>query len=443
MRTYCTSLWVLQDWSVLQGIARLCVLSCAWLAVSTTFADEDLELQVAELIEELDAAQQRARQSAEDQLIEIGIELLEHLPDIDDRMPRETRTRLKRVRTRLEKLAASEASKASLVTLEGKFKLSEAIQQIQEQTGNRIVDFRERFGQPVDELEVHLALKKAPFWQAIQQLIEQANLSIYPYSGESMTLALVADDPNATSLPVYWSTDKAFRFAAVSAVARRDLREFNETSLRLGIEVMWEPRLMPIVIRLPLDKLEAVGDNGEQIKVAASGETLESPVQPSVAAVELSIHLGLPTREVQLIKQFSAELSAVVPGRATTFEFADLAKARNVSKTQGGVTVTLVDTRENGAVKEVRVAIRYDQAFDALDSHRSWIFENELYLLGKEGEKTDHAGYELFRQKANEVGLSYKFTDLEDLADQKLVYITPATLSVQPLKIELENLPLP
>lgn len=423
--------------------ARVFLCGCALIGVAHTFAEEGFEPEVVKLIGELDADRQQARQFAEDQLIELGIIVLDYLPAADAKMSREMRERLQRVRSALEKLAANQVINASLVTLEGKFLLSDAIQQIQEQTGNRVVDFRERFEQPANDLEVSLSLNESPFWDAIQHLVEQADLGLYPHSGEVKTLALVAMDPDSHGGITLWSTDKAFRFTAINAVARRDLRDFDATSLRLGVEVMWEPRLVPIVIRLPLEKIVAVADNGEQIKVLAGGETLEYPLQSAAAAVELSIPLNLPTREVRRIKQFTAELSAVVPGQKTAFEFSDLDEVKNLRQTRGEVTVTLVDSRQKGSVREVRIAVQYDQAFDALDSHRSWIFENESYLLGGTSERRDHGGYELFCQKANEVGLSYKFTELEGLTDYKFVYVAPTTLSVQHLKIELENLPLP
>ena len=419
-------------------VASACI---AW--VCNALAADDIGKQVAELVEQLDAGRNQARQSAEDQLIALGIEAIDHLPAMDGNTPREVRMRLTRIRKLLETQAAAEASQSSLVTLDGSYELAEALEAIHAQTGNRIVDYRQRFGQPADKIEVHLSLDNSPFWVAIQQLMERADLSIYPYSGEPRAISLISSDPSAIRATAYWSSDQAFRFAAVRAVAQRDFRDVRQTSLRLAVEVMWEPRLTPIVLRVPLGRIQATDDQGRPILVTAESEVLETPVQSTVPTVVLNIPVELPRRDVHMIRQLQGEISAIVPGRHTTFEFGELDKSHDMSKTQGAVTVTVVATGANGPVLEVRILVEYDRAFDALDSHRAWIYENEVFLRSEEKERTEHSGYEVYQRGENQVGLSYKFVALEDLEGQTLVYRTPATLSVQRLRFDLKDIPLP
>ena len=76
---------------------------------------------------------------------------------------------------------------------------------------------------------------------------------------------------------------------------------------------------------------------------------------------------------------------AMIPGRIETFRFTKLAGAKDVQQRIAGVTVTLEEVRKNNEAWEVRMLVRFDDAGDALASHRTWIFSNEAYLEGPDG----------------------------------------------------------
>jgi hypothetical protein len=109
----------------------------------------------------------------------------------------------------------------------------------------------------------------------------------------------------------------------------------------------------------------------------------------------------------------------------------------------GGVQVTVDDVRKNGAIWEVHMRFALDESNGALQSHRDWVFQNLSYLLGKDGEPIENAGFETTRQTPNEVGVAYLFDVPEGLHGLTWVYETPAAIVNLPVKYELKDIDLP
>src|SRR6185436_8034390 len=114
--------------------------------------------------------------------------------------------------------------------------------------------------------------------------------------------------------------------------------------------------------------------------------------ETGMSAVELGIPLDLPARGVNKISSLKGTLTALVPGRLESFEFTDLEMARDAEQTRAGVAVILERVRKNGDLYEVRVRVRYEEASNALESHRGWVYANPAYVLNKKGERLESLG---------------------------------------------------
>lgn len=89
------------------------------------------------------------------------------------------------------------------------------------------------------------------------------------------------------------------------------------------------------------------------------------------------------------------------------------------------------------------MALRFDDAANALESHRGWVYQNEAYLTDKDGKKLENVGFQATRQETNEVGVAYLF-DLPDGPEGcKFVYKTPALVLQLPVEYELKDIELP
>lgn len=403
----------------------------------------DVAAQVRRLVLQLDDDSSAKRQAAEEELLKLGPRVLDVLPPVRTNTSAEVKVRLQRIRTALEKASAEAASLPSLVTLEGTMPLTAALAAIEKQTGNKFADFRPRFNQQKTDPMVTVAWSKVTFWQALDDLLDQAELTVYNFGGEPGTLALIARDAAERKRSGRATYSGLFRFEGVRIQSMRDLRTPENDSLRYTLEVAWEPRLAPIVLQLSLAEIKAADGDGNPLTVADRRSQLEIPVESSIPATELIVPLELPRRTVQEIATLNGQIAALLPGRVESFEFSGLEAAKTAEQQKAGAIVTLEPIRKNGEVYEVRVRLKFDKAANALESHRGWVLNNVAYMLDAKGQRLDHLGLEQTRQDVNEVGVAYLFDCEDGLKGCKFVYKTPSMIIRLPVSYELKKIELP
>ncbi len=425
-------------WSLLLSLALL-----GQNAPATTAPDE-LAGKVQKLVKQLDDEELARREAAEKALVELGVPALELLPVNSPRTSAETKERLGRVRRQLEIALAETAAKPTLVTLSGEMKLSAALAAITKQTGNQLFDYRSEFNQQQTDPTVKVDFKETPFWEALDKVFDEANMTLYNYSGRENTLAMISRAAES-ELPRTGRAAYAgrFRFDGLSMIASRDLRNPANHSLRLTVEAAWEPTLRPIVLVQPLDQLVALGEDGKPLVIDGTDGAIEIGVEGTATAVEFDINLQLPPRDIQKIASLQGKMTAIVPGRVETFEFTDVTKAKNVVQRRAGVAVVLEEVRKNEDVYEVRMRVEFDKAANALESHRSWVFENSASLFTPDGTEISSEGLEETRRETNVAGTSFKFVLEEEPVGYKFVYKTPAAIMKLPVEFELKDIELP
>ncbi|MBB77195.1 MAG: hypothetical protein CMJ75_22035 [Planctomycetaceae bacterium] len=394
--------------------------------------------RVRELVRQLNATQRAQRQNAERTLVKLGPEILRHLPEADRRLPAETQVRLKRIVKELERLLTVRSSAASLVTLQGRMPLTEAWASLEKQTGNRMVD---SLGQ---DIEIDVDYQRLPFWQVLDRMLDEAGLGVDPYAGNRRALTTqrrAADGPRRFGMAAYAGL---FRLEATRLQSVRELRNPGSNHLQVVLEVAWEPRLTPLSLSLPLTEVEARFESGERSNLPLKGVRFARPI-PDMSSVELDLPMPLPSRAEKKIASLTGEIVALVPGRFTTFEFADLRASRGKSQTRAGIRVTyddLLKSNDSGVV-EVRIHLRLEQPNQALESHRGWVHRNEIALLDAQGNKAEFVSSEEYLQGRSEAGIGYFFVVKGDVSSYQLIYRAPALMIPVRLPFELKNLPLP
>ncbi len=417
------------------------------IALTTTIVAwaDDLKPQVAGLVRQLGSSELRQRTEAEDKLIALGPQILDLLPAADaSATGAQKQETLARIRQRLERQQAEQAAQGATITLHVKDKpFSEVLTELTRQSGNKFKDMRQRMGQEVTDPKIGVDVDKAPFWEALDKTLDAASLSVYNFtSGDE--LGIVAPAENRAPRFGRASYAGPLRLEATQLAAERDLRNAgNAGSLRMTLEVAWEPRLRPILLKQPLDQLKAADDAGHSLVVAGGQGELERPVDVAGTATEFLIPLVNPPRTAKTIASFKGKLQALLPGKIEAFEFSGLKDAKKVEQQKASATVTLDESRQNDAAWEVRMRVRFDKAANALDTFRGWAFNNEAYLVGADGKPIKPSGFETTRQTEDEIGVAYEF-DLPDGPDGlKFIYKTATTLNSLPLDYEFKNLPLP
>jgi hypothetical protein len=322
---------------------------------------------------------------------------------------------------------------------------SAAIAEITRQTGNKLVDYRERFNQEVADPKVKVELDKVSFWQALDTVLDSANLTIYNYDEEKGALAFTSRGDGMPPRVGRGSYSGLFRLEPTRIEATRDLKGSGMHALKLTVDGVWEPRIRPIVLEVPLAEVTAKDEKGNDISIDETQGTLEVPIEATNAAVELELPLEAPSRNINTLASIKGKITAVVLGKVESFEFADIDKAKSAELERGGVTVTVESCRKNGDIYDINMRVRFDRAANALESHRGWIYENECYLMDQKGSRTENAGLEATLLSVNEVGLAYKFDLGENAtpAGYTFVYRTPAAIIKIPVEFELKNIELP
>ncbi len=424
----------------------LVVICCCFFASQLAFSQEETsakpdEAKVRTLIRQLDDRDSSKRDAAETALRELGPVVLDYLPTVNDRTGGELKGRLLRIRDHLEKLRVARTTTATRLTLKGKMKLSEALKAIEEQTSNVVLDSRR---EQVDT-ELEIDVEDEPFWIAFDKLCDAADITVSPYVGESRKLAIVEAGEGAVSRVGRAAYEGLFRINPTSISCERNLSNDNGNIARLRLELLWEPRVVPILIRQDLQNVTVVTDSQETLGLLQSG-TIQIPVQPTVASLDLRLPIELPSRDATTIESLKGELVAMVPGGDVTFEFKDLVDLTDAEQSRGGLTVTVANVRRNGDLQfpQIAVRIRFDQAGELMQSHLDWVENNVISLLDPKGNPADVPNYERYLERDSEIGFRYVFpVETKDLTGWTLSYTTPAGVSEVPVPYEIKNIPLP
>jgi len=433
--------------------------------------DESLATDVRRLVRQLDAPQLAQREAAEAALLKRGPTILRLLPTDEQAASAEVRQRLGRIRQRLQLAAADSTAQASLITLKAdEMPLSQILAAFQAQSGNAITDYRRQFSQPVTDPKLSIEFDKMPFWPALDKLLDRTGMTVYPY-GKPQTLSVVAALGNK-ELPRFGraSYSGPFRFEAVWIRAHRNLAKADDRALVVTINAAWEPRLKIITLLDRAADIQAEDDLGRPLSVWNDSVQNEIPISTSgtgspgksnAAMVKLEPMFRLPPRDAQRIARLKGKLQATIAGKAETFRFDNLTRANNVQQRIAGVTVSVEQVRKSNKAAsadgshpnplskgeetlwEVRVHVRFDEAGDALASHRQWIFDNKAYLEGSDRKPIRYHSYETTLQTKNEVGIAYLFKTDRPLDECTFVYETPGTIINDSYEYELKDIPLP
>lgn len=411
-------------------------------------ASAELAAQITALVRQLDDRQLSVRDEAERKLLALGSDALPLLPEITERTPAEVATRVARIQQKLLRSRALTAAEPTLVTLKAEnLSLDEAIKELEKQTGNRIVDHREAFGEASGEVKLKADFDKTPYWRAFDVLLDQGNLTLYGFAGQRG--AYIVNRPaNVAPRAAKAHYAGPFRFEPLRFEAVRDLRSESTGSLKLFMEVSWEPRLQPFAIVQSLSQLSATDSDGKSLAVAADAEP-EASVREGVSAAELEIPLALPDRAVKTIALLKGKIVALVPGPAEDFRFVGLpiaaknAPARRVEQRKAATTVFVDHVRRNNEAWEVAVRVKFESPGAALESHRSWIFDNEAFFEGADKQRIAPGGIEQTLQSADEFGVNYYFDLKDDPQKLSFVYRTPIVVLEIPLDYEFRDLRLP
>ncbi len=417
--------------------AAIAVLStCNVFAQDKVDRADKLESTVLQYIVDFENPSATKRDIAERMLIGLGPQILPTIRAIyeENRLQGESALRFSRVFQAVQRAELESQLATSTVTIQGEKTLSEIFELIEQQTGNKLQSQVEPSGPFL------LDFAATPFWQAIDELTDSADMDIQPY-GSSGSLTLVPTQEINSFRQRRGQYSGAFRIEPVSIVATRSFRNDAIDSLQIGLEIAWEPRLQPLLFDIDRDSLLGECDNGALIESARTYSQEVSPNQSS--QVEFDLALQRPPRDATEISRLSGKITAKVPGMPVPVAFKDLDQQLPIERRIGDIIATVERLRQNGEITQIDLLLKLNASNMRLDSFRNWLLVNEAYALDPSGQKIQNLGWQTYLMNESEVGITVNFQLEGSIAGHQFIFSAPAALIDHKIDFILENIPLP
>jgi len=407
-------------------------------------ADRTLADQVESLLDDLDANQRAVRVQAEQDLLDLGPAILPLLPPPELLPSEAVRASVARIRTQLERRKARESVIASQVNLQGKHSLKTILDEISRQTGNSID--QSAVSPKTLERQLSLTFEKTPFWRALDETVKQAGLQ-YAFRTDAEAIVLrdeVIDGETDDELAVAYSG--AFRLSVVNARLRPIAGRTDRQQLRIGMTVTPEPRLRSLFLKYAMADQKAASTAGPLAPQNPSAQ-YDLPLGDGGKHLRVSLDFEVPAATRLDSVRLSGRLTMQTAAGSEHIRFRDL-RAERVARRRGGVTVRLerAATRPaEGDSREavVQVTVTYDTGGPAFESHRTWIFHNEVWLEGEDGKRQSPDGYDTSLQRDGIVAVAYHFSDLADSLDKlQFVYVAPTLILDVPVEYDFPAVPV-
>lgn len=395
--------------------------------------------EVRRVLRALDSDKAVERDAAEKRLIELGSSVIPFLPEISSTTSGELKIRLQRIRDQLQTTKIETFFEASLLTLNGKMKVAEALAEITKQSGNVITLENGEAGAGV---EIELTADKQPFWKVMDDLLSQARLRINTFSAVE-GMALVPDYENSIVPGPLPNSSGPFQVRVMSAQTSMQFGGRSPGQLDVSLQVNWEPRLKPLYVQLPMATMKAVVAEGGELQSSNPAANPEIPVNSAGSSTQIDLQFARPPRSARKLDKLSGEFVVAVPSEKHKYVFENFGNGKRQSEKFGEVTVTLENARRNGSVFEMRMLAEFEESQGALDSFRGWILSNRAYLLDSKQNRIENVGLQTYAVTSDAVGVAFLFQINSDPNDYVLVYESPGMITRQTVKFELENIDLP
>jgi hypothetical protein len=423
------------------------ILAVGTLASAQQITESALKDRVAQLVERLESPKMESRASAEKSLIELGSKVLPLLPTKVDKAKTDLVERLERVRSSIAAKDEQTNLGASKITLKATgIRLTEAIKAFQTQSGNDITDLREANGEEVTNPAFDIDIADKCFFEALDILAEKAGVGYTPYTGDG-TIGLKAGAMTQPGMPamakplLVYSGPFRIQFKEIAIV-----KDFTTSTGKATaqFEVLWEPRIRPMLLSIKNEDLKIVDDQGKAIVPQVDKESNETGLRAGNCAAEINLELVAPERSAKVLSSLKVKGDVTVPSGMKSFKFPNLG-ATNVVQKQGDISVTLESCEVDEQTWKVALYLAYPEGGPAFESYRQGLFNNRPWLQKSDGSRFEHnGGMNDSGTGEGKIGFEFMFVDAPGKpADYMFVYETPAKVVPIPLEFEFKDVPLP
>lgn len=405
-----------------------------------------LQAQVRSLLLELDADQRARRQKAERELLDLGQGILSLLPPPELLPNHAVRTTVARIRVNLERRQAQESVQPTHIKTSKPMTLSAWLRQMEAQTTNQI----DATAVPASIAESQInQTPETSFWHAFEAVLPEKHLR-FQFAPDSSSLKIVPETMPGADAAWKVAIDGPFRVAVDSVKARKVTGNAQQQRVRTELSVAPEPRLRALFLKLAAKDFQATGPAGRVFPAADAAAQFDLPLGEGGRFVRWNLDFAangaLSEAEIFPLK-IEGKAMMQIAAASEHIRFTDLVDGAGTARRRGGVTVVVQKIQAKPQPDEtqtvsIKVLVAYDTGGPAFESHRTWIFHNEVYLDRQEGAPLPpNGGFETDLQTNGSVGVTYHFQGLKgSLADYEFVYVAPTLIVDVPIKIRLEGI---
>ncbi|WP_337174443.1 hypothetical protein [Paludisphaera sp.] len=326
----------------------------------------------------------------------------------------------------------------STVTIhERGIRLDAALRALSEQTGNAVVDLRERQGAEATNPAIDLDLEAVPFLRALDEIAAKAGVAVTPSTGER---ALGIVPGGGAGPPVEYSGP--FRVSINRIFLQRDF-EADATTARITLAVGWEPRLRPMLLTFKAGGVEATDDRGRAVRPQVPTESGGVGLYPDFPSTEVELNLAAPERSAARLATLRFRAEVILPTDIQTFEFARLDQDTTIR--QGRLSATLRGARFDEGTWTLPIIVDYPRGAPELESFRQGLFHDWIRLVKADGtEAGRNMGFAMPEEVDGRRGFEYLFTDVPgDPKDYRLIYEAPGAIVAVPIDVTFKDVALP
>ena len=309
------------------------------------------------------------------------------------------------IQHQLERMATAQAIEPAVVTLSIRdATAAEAVSRVCEASGNRMAVDAAVDG-PAQEppaKPISIDCDRFTFWEALADVLDQAGLDLDfpPESGPRIVRPPAGRPDDGTGRPGRPVAAGPLRVE----VARVEPTGGNTGGVRMVLRIAWEPRLEPLLVRLPMASVVAEGPAGEAMPPGQRAAVVEATAVGRRGWLDLPLVLPQPDPPLESLGMLRGTLELWLAGREQAFEF-DLEpldpKLAGEDRVAGERPPSLRMARAEVSLRQVALqadrllvtaSVVYDEPSEALASHRTWLAARPLEVIDAEGRPVEKVG---------------------------------------------------
>jgi len=219
---------------------------------------------------------------------------------------------------------------------------------------------------------------------------------------------------------------------------------------RVLLRIEWPEETTLLAVRLPVRSIVAEGPAGEAVPPAQRASVLEASILPDRRFVEIPVALLRPADPVQSLDVLRGTVIVWLGGMEHAFEFGDLVRAVSgddrPTARLGRATVRLDEVALRAGRLLVTASIAYDEPSEALASHRTWLSERPLELIGPDGLPRRPVEQRVGERSERGLTATAEFAWNDDAVSSirgySLRWRLPIAIHEQPLDFAVRSIPL-